>query len=324
MKLARPTVLLVALLVASGAAAQPASDPGAAEALFQKARTLMEQGKLVEACPIFDESYRLDPAPGTLLNLAACSRHKGKTATSWGQFVEAGRAFRRKGDERRALFAEGQAKELEPMLAHVVLSAEAPPPGLSITRDGVELSAASLGLKLPVDPGRHELVLRAPGHKSRTQTFDAEARKTVELVLDPLSPGEDEPKIEAPTPAPPGVDPGPADRRGPNQRLAGFIVGGVGLASLAVGAVFVGLTAQRSGELDDLCPAQRCTTAEAKDALSEANIFANVANGMLIAGGVVAAAGLVVVLTAPSSDPDVVRVQIGPALGGLSVSGSFR
>ncbi|MBL8744238.1 MAG: hypothetical protein JNK04_24195, partial [Myxococcales bacterium] len=48
-----PALALALLALAPGvAAAQDAQDPGAAEALFQKARPLMEKGKLDEACPL--------------------------------------------------------------------------------------------------------------------------------------------------------------------------------------------------------------------------------------------------------------------------------
>jgi hypothetical protein len=319
----RALLLAIALSSPAPASAQEAQDPGAAEALFQKARPLMEKGKLDEACPLFEESYRLDPAPGTLLNLAACSRLTGKTATSWSQFIEAGRSFRRKGDERRAQFADAQAKELEPLLAYVVIRADSAPQGLILKRDDTELTASVLDTKLPLDPGEHVITANAPGHKTGIVKFTAEARKTIDVVI---------PKLEVGEPDPPPVgegaprgdtlsgDDGERASRRRAQHIAAFVVGGVGAASLAVGGVFVGLTAMKSGDTEELCPNKRCTTQAGRDALSEANTFANVANGTLIAGGVLLATGIVVYLTAPSAAVD---VALAPAPGGVSLVGRF-
>ena len=61
---------LVSLFVVGQA---KANDPAAAEALFLEARDLFVAGKVAAACTKFESSYKLDPAPGTLLNLAACN-----------------------------------------------------------------------------------------------------------------------------------------------------------------------------------------------------------------------------------------------------------
>lgn len=291
-----------------------ARDPAGAEVLFQKGRLLMETGKLTEACPIFEESYRLDPAPGTLLNIAACSRLSGKTATAWGQFLEAERAFVRKGDPRRAAFAKQQAGEIEPMLAHVIVRADKPVAGLVIRRDGTTLTAAALETKLPIDPGKHVVVAEAEGYERVELTFEAEARTTAEWTIPELVPVQ----VKASDLLPPDTN-----GRRDTQRIAGFVVGGVGLSSLVAGGVFIGLTAMQSSDLEALCPTKRCTTAEGVDALAKAEQFANAANGLLIAGGVLAATGLIVVLTAPSDDSDDLAVSLAPAPTGLALFGRF-
>ena len=43
-----------------------------AESLFREGKRLSSEKKFSEACPKFEESYRLDPGLGTLLNLATC------------------------------------------------------------------------------------------------------------------------------------------------------------------------------------------------------------------------------------------------------------
>lgn len=316
-------VCLVALLPGvARAQAAPQTDPAAAEAIFRKARELHDAGKASEACPLYDESYRLDPTPGALLNIAECNRVAGKSATAWGQFVEAERAFRRKGDERRAGFAAEQAGAIEPSLAYVIVRAEQPPADLIVTRDGAPMTAASFGTKLPMDPGEHTVVVEAPGRKKTTLVFSAEPRRTKEWVIPPL-----EIQIAAEgTPGPRIVPSGEANhpRDGRPQLAAGIAVGATGVAALTVGAIFVGLTAARSADLEDMCPEQLCSTEDAKDALAEAELFANVANGMLIAGAAVAVTGLVVALTAPGDPaPSSSAVELHLAPSGLWVRGAY-
>src|SRR6185312_16344577 len=66
--------------------------PGAAQdamALFRQGRALAERGDWAGACPLFEESHRLQPdAIGILLNLADCQAHTGKLASAWSNYVE--------------------------------------------------------------------------------------------------------------------------------------------------------------------------------------------------------------------------------------------
>lgn len=67
---------LAGLLLPLTASAQ-SKDRALAETLFTDAKRLMEAGKLDEACPKFDDSYRAFPGTGTLINAAALLRESG-------------------------------------------------------------------------------------------------------------------------------------------------------------------------------------------------------------------------------------------------------
>src|SRR5579862_5648801 len=94
-----------ASLLVRPAAAQSASEQAAAEALFNQARDLMAAKQYADACPKFAESERLDPAPGTLLNLATCYERNGQIASAWVTFKEAATAAHKADQADRARLA---------------------------------------------------------------------------------------------------------------------------------------------------------------------------------------------------------------------------
>src|SRR5687768_16841895 len=76
-----------------------ARDPAAAEALYRAGRDSAKKGDWDKACSQFAESQRLDPAPGTLLNLADCEERRGLIASAWSHYTEASTQFK-PGDTR--------------------------------------------------------------------------------------------------------------------------------------------------------------------------------------------------------------------------------
>jgi hypothetical protein len=186
----RPTVFPFAAALVVGATvtlAPPAraqSTSAAAQALFDEGRRLSREGDVPLACTKFAESQRIEPAGGTLLNLAACHARMGKTATAWAEFKNALEQARRENRDDRVQEATRQIERLEPHLPRLTLVVTAPiAPSLAIRFDGTELGPSSWGTAMPVDPGEHQLSADAPGYLSwnRTASFaaDGESRVTV-------------------------------------------------------------------------------------------------------------------------------------------------
>ena len=86
MRASIPVVAGVVLSLARPALAQPTESVAAAEQLFEQARALFDKGNFADACPRFGASYKLDPALGTLLNMATCYEMLGHIASAWGHY----------------------------------------------------------------------------------------------------------------------------------------------------------------------------------------------------------------------------------------------
>ena len=70
------------VLLGAGVATAQTLDPVGGQWLFREGRALMKDGDLAAACPKLEESLRLDPAVGTLMNLAECHERQGRTASA--------------------------------------------------------------------------------------------------------------------------------------------------------------------------------------------------------------------------------------------------
>lgn len=165
-----------------------------AETLFFTARGLMEAGRYSEACDKLAESYRLDAAAGTLLNLGVCHQRVGKIASAWGEFREALADARKANRPDREKVASDAIASLEPDLPYLTITvpdAVKRIPGLVISRNGVPLNAAAWNTELPVDPGKVDIQETAPAYKPKTLALQIESKehKTITaegLVLAPI------------------------------------------------------------------------------------------------------------------------------------------
>lgn len=231
--------------------AQSGTKTAVAEALYRQARDLMAAGKLDEACPKFAESQRLDPATGTLLNLAACHERQGKLATAWLEYSDVIVGARRDGRQDRVDYASERAAALEPRLSRLtlVLAADADDPSLVLELDAASLGRAAIGVPTPVDPGQHVVKASAPGKKpwQRELTIGAEAdQQTITIprleeapvVGEPTSTASNEPVLAPRSPSS-GTQSDELATRPIPQSV--YLAGGITLA-LAVGAGVTGLT----------------------------------------------------------------------------------
>ena len=336
---ARRAMALAALL-AVASLAPPAlardADAAAAEALFDEARRLLASGDVKAACPKFAESYRLDPALGALLNLAACHQKEGRVATAWSEYRDAEAQALKARDDKRAGYAKKQAAALEPRLPQLAVAVTGMPRGFALTRNGAPVGEASFGMLLPVDPGPQALAATAPGRERWTKRITLAEGARVRLMVPELEIASKAPAAaagapstheDAPSPAP-LASPKPPDPPSSGQRTAGFVLGGAGLAALAAGGIFVGLTAGKKASANERCPDKRCDAAGLGD-VATARSYAWAANITLGAGGALVLVGGILALTAgPTGAPASatalhVLPVVGNRSGGVVVGGAF-
>jgi hypothetical protein len=189
---------------------------------------------------------------------------------------------------------------------------------VKITMDGEPLIDHLDGMAVAVDPGNHELTFSAAGQPSITQTIlfhEGEQDRRVSVVLGAAAPTAPGPPLasNAPAPEPTGDDPGHG------RRILGIVVGSMGVAGLAVGGIFGGLTFASWGSANSACPSHQGCSAAALNDRSNAVTYGTVSDIGFIAGGVLLAGGLALYLTAPSSQA--VGLQVSP--GGLTIAGRF-
>lgn len=320
----------VLLLTHGEARAQPTpADRVLATDLFQRGRAALLAGAYPEACPLLEESQRLDPAGGTLLNLALCHEQIGRTASAWSEFLEGLSIARREHREDRIKYASEHIAGLEQRLSRLTVKpTDADLPGLTVERDGTPLRRSAWGVATPVDPGEHSVTVRAPGYLAITQTVTVRDHgDLVTLELPALAPAP----VAEPSPAPvvepdlapvpdPVVDPAPvapapvaAPPRAPLRRKRAAIALLAFGAGAALAATVCGVRAlQLRDQAERKCSEGRCSDG-AFERNERARRNADASTTLAVVSGLSAGAGLWLWL-APAAGPS--RVEAGVGLRG--------
>lgn len=337
--LRRTASVLAALIALGSARTAHAADPAAAQALFDDAKRLMAEGRYSLACPKLEESERLDPGMGTLFQLGVCYEHVGRDASAWAAFLEVAARAKVAGQSARERVARERAVALEPTLSKLVIvpSAGDVTLGLAIARDGAEVGRPQWGVAVPVDPGQHRIVASAPGFKAWSIAVDVTQGRVVSVAVPPLE-ADAPPPPPAQAPAyvpsrgfvPPSAPPSaPPDARvendGSRQRAAGLIVGAIGIAGIATGAVLGFASKRARDDSSSHCAGDVCD-AVGVHRRDDARRFGDEATIAIGAGAALAVTGLVVFVASPSrstSRGTRVAPMIGASGSGIVVRGAF-
>ncbi len=251
----RSVCLRLALIAAAGCAlsapreahAQSDDNRAAADALFDAARTLMNEEKYAEACPKFRDSHALDPGVGTLLNLGRCYELDGKTASAWSTYREAAALARQLGQGEREQLSRDEVQRLESKLTRFVVEVDpeaADIEGLTVSRAGKALPKTMWGVPVPMDPGLITVEATAPGYTTRKAGVLVEGEgKTISFRVPMLTKGaEAATTVAASDEAEPDQQKEPEAGKSSHKRsVVPYILGGVGVVGLATGGIFTAL-----------------------------------------------------------------------------------
>lgn len=321
--------------------AQSASDKAAAESLFDRGLVLLKEGRFQEACERLEQSQSIDRGIGTMLYLAECYEKIGKTASAWAVFREAASWAQAEGQTERAEAGRRRAEKLEKGLSR--LAVQVPPAnkvdGLSVSDNGSILKPTVWGLALPVDPGVHRIEAHAPGYlpwssevKVGGHAETAEARvpllekdPNAVVASSPVAPTAVETAQAAETAnTAAAASPAPSTQMS-NQRIAGLVVGGVGVVALAVGAITGGLAIKNNKDSKDRTDSDgNCIDDKCSSLSRTAYKQATVSTVGWAAGGALVAAGLLTFFLGPKHQARAdVAVRVDRQTAALRVGGVF-
>ncbi len=308
----------VFLLLAPGSARAQSATP---QAQFDFGLSEMMAGRYASGCPALAESYRLDPRPGVLFTLAECENKWGRAASALAHYQAYIDGFARMRDEekarqgRRDQVAVTQRDALRAVVPDLSIALpSAAPTGTTVSCDGVALSAASLGVPLPVDPGEHVVVAKTPdgaSHEARVSVARGEHRSfVVDLTVLP-------PPAPATTPA---AAPAPKGRRA--IPAGAWIAGGVGVAGLIAGGVGGAIALSEKSTIDSSCNAQRQCSAAGLSAASQANTAGLVSDVGFAVAGAGAVTAVILLLASPSrvAEPS---IALGPHGGYVALHATW-
>jgi hypothetical protein len=196
---------------------------------------------------------------------------------------------------------------------------------VKVSVDGQVVADHLDGSALSIDPGAHEFKFESPGAPPAIQTIilhegEKDRRETVVLGGSTAPSG-----AERATPEPDATNDTdsetPSIGAGKAQRTVGLVASGVGVAGVALGAVFGILASSAWKSAQRECPGHAgCSTAAMNDR-SSAVTDATVSTVGFIAGGAVLAGGLTLFFTAPKGGSPRVGLEARP--GGFAITGGF-
>ncbi len=333
--------LVLASLTLSGAVAaqeRESATRSAARSLGTSGVEAYEDGRYEQASDELEKAYTILRAPSLGLWSARALVKRKLLVQAAERYLETTGLQVPTGDAAIQKKAIEEAKsELAalgptiPVLKVRVLGA--PLSEVQVSVDGSPVAAALLGSGRLVNPGSHE-VLGVRGEQRVRATATLAEGQTRELELRFADAGantapprerEREPSAAALAPTPAATRSAPLDApaaSGKSARRTWAVVAlGAGGAGLAVGGVTGFLAMSKREELDDTgkCT-DGCPTSLTAD-VNQLNTYRTVSTVAFIAGGVLAAAGITLWVTAPSPKGAQARASFGP--NGLLLDGRF-
>ncbi len=324
----RHAALTVAIAVAPASAyAQETSAIERARALGSEGAHAFERGQWEAARSLFHRARDLYPAP-------TLGVREARALIKLGRWVEAASVYERVAQLplnpadpfadvetfRKAQSEAGrELAALRPRIPHVTVRLEGKFDRVTVAIDGQELPLTMIGVNREIDPGLHAIDVTFDEHRQPPSTVTLAEGETRTIVLKLADDGT---SIVSMAP----VDDG--SRAPQTSHSAAYAVGftTIGLGAVGIGfGIALGLAAtSKHTELDGTCTGGTCP-ASAAAALGEFHDLRTGSTIGYVAGGILAAVGLGLVLFFPSAKTRRDAAWITPwvGLGSVGMRGSF-
>jgi hypothetical protein len=248
--------LLVALATASAtcvsalpARAESPAELKKARGQFQRGIELEQASNWSEAISQFREVGAVRMTPQVRFHIAYCEEGLGRLVTALGGYELAlGEADQVGPDFKNEV--QSAIDRLRARIPKLLIERGAGADAAAVQLDGVDIGASSVGVEVPLDPGPHSVTATAPGFLPFTTTADLKEQEVTHLTLE-LQP-EPVPAPDAKSDQPSRViviEPPPT----PNRTIP-YVVGGVGIGTLAGAGVLFALRQATQSQLDKDCP----------------------------------------------------------------------
>jgi hypothetical protein len=264
---------------------------------FTAGKQAIDQKNWEKAALELRASLEVVNSPNARLVLARALRDSGSVADAWTEYgrtiAEAKRLAA--AEDRYAKTADAAAAEradLEPKLAFVVVSLAHAPPDATLKAGGRLVPAAEASGPIVVSAGAVDVVLSdADGKELARQTVSATVGQKTAVALDaePAPPKSADVAEEKPD-QPPPAEPPPETSGGSKLRPYSYVVGGVGVAGLALFAIYGLIANSTYSDLQGACPNNVCPPGKQSE-IDSGRTQQTVANVSLVVGAVGLAAG---------------------------------
>jgi hypothetical protein len=307
-----------------------------AQLLFDEGLRYMLEGDLKMGCALIKRSLDVEPKPGTIFTLAECYARAGKVASAvqyYDEFLNVQSRLPAEEREKQRARAEVSQNERSRLVKQVpwitVILPEGAPEGVVVTMDDEPFPSTLFGVAIAVDPGKHWFTARIPGGPLARSDIEVRPATRRTHVLDlHQTPGDGNDTFDMGDEATDTADT-------PGRSPWVYVLGGIGIAGLATGAVTGALLLRDRSTILAHCDQQRpdgtvaCDTQEAVDAARRAqNTLAPITTVALgVGAGALVAATILWFVDAPSAPGSernlAVGADFGPAHAGFSLSGRF-
>ena len=328
------TIPFAVLLASPSASAQPvdAATKSAARSVAEDALKLYDKGDYAGAYEKANRANDLVHAPTMALLTGRCLEKLGRWVEASEKYLEAANGTLEPNASAAQKSAQTEATKarsaLLPRIPAVEFALDPPAPDAQVTLDGKSVPAAMVGIKRPIDPGKHNVAV-ARGGESATQDFTLKEADSVRVILKaPKAAGA------AYYPPPPGAQPPPGVMMYPpgvtapppamQRRSTGLFVTGIVL--MPVGA----LTAIVGGVM--LATSSAIATVDGSGTFSEETTSSSAkGTGVLAVGGLLLVGGIVMTVIGgkkvpvnqalvldPRHSPPAPKTAVTPLFGPMS------